>query len=236
VINEGSNSVLLGLKGIPRESEEVMIARDVILTRLAKGRLHVAHISSRGSAEIITRAKEEGINVTCETAPHFFSLTDDAVARHLSMAKMNPPLRTETDRLSMIEGLRSGAIDVIATDHAPHLSNEKMQEIAYAPFGIIGLETAVPLIISILVREHGFSYIDAFCKVTSNPAKILKLEAGTLAPGKIADVTVINPDKKVMIDEKSIISKCKNTPFLGMELYGSVECTICNGQIVYRKR
>ncbi|HPA71008.1 MAG TPA: dihydroorotase [Spirochaetota bacterium] len=236
VMNEGINSVLLGLKGIPREAEEVMIARDVILTRLAKGRLHVAHISSRGSADIIRRAKEEGIDVTCETAPHFFALTDAAVAKHLSMAKMNPPLRTEDDRLAMIEGLRSGVIDVIATDHAPHLSNEKMQEIAYAPFGIVGLETAVPLIISILVKEHGFPYIDAFSKVTSNPARILKLEAGTLSEGSIADITIINPDKKVRIDEKFITSKCKNTPFLGMELYGSVECTICNGQVVYRKK
>ncbi len=236
VMNEGINSVLLGLKGIPREAEEVIIARDVILTRLAKGRLHVAHISSRGSADIIRRAKEEGIDVTCETAPHFFALTDAAVAKHLSMAKMNPPLRTEDDRLAMIEGLRSGVIDVIATDHAPHLSNEKMQEIAYAPFGIVGLETAVPLIISILVKEHGLSYIDAFSKVTSNPARILKLEAGTLSEGSIADITIINPDKKVRIDETFITSKCKNTPFLGMELFGSVECTICNGQVVYRKK
>ena len=159
IMNEGKNSTLLGLKGIPRESEEVMIARDVILTRLAGGRLHVAHVSSGGSIEIIRRAKSDGIRVTCETAPHYFSLNDDAVAEYLSMAKMKPPLRTEDDRKAIIEGLKRGIIDVIASDHAPHSMNEKMQELEYAPFGIVGLETTVPLIITVLVRENGFSYL-----------------------------------------------------------------------------
>jgi dihydroorotase len=234
VMNEGINSTLLGLKGIPAEAEEVMIARDVLLTRLTKGRLHVAHVSSAGSLEIIMRAKAAGVRVSCETAPHYFSLTDDAVKDHLSMAKMNPPLRTERDRKAMIEGLRSGIIDVIATDHAPHLMNEKMQELEYAPFGIIGLDTAVPLIITILVRENGFSYIEAFRKLTINPARILRLGLGELAPGRAADITIIDPDKKVLIDEQFISSRCKNTPFLGRELYGSVECTICGGKPVYR--
>jgi dihydroorotase len=236
VMNEGTNSTLLGLKGIPNEAEEVMISRDVILTRLAKGKLHVAHVSSGGSVDIIKLAKEKGTNVTCETAPHYFSLTDDSIEEHLSMAKMNPPLRTEHDRIAIIEGLRNGTIDVIATDHAPHLNNEKRQEIEYAPFGIIGLETAVPLIISILVKEHNFSYKEAFEKLTCNPARILKLERGELKTGLVADITVINPDKKVIIDEQFIISKCKNTPFLGRELFGSVEYTICNGRVVYRKK
>ena len=235
IMNEGYNSTLLGLKGIPKEAEEVMIARDVILAKLTKGKLHVAHISSAGSVEIIRRAKEEGVNVTCEATPHHFSLTDDAVKTHLSMAKMNPPLRTEKDRLSIIEGLRSGVIDAIATDHAPHLNNEKMQELEYAPFGIIGLETAVPLVITKLVNEHGFSYSEAFKKLTSNPAKILNIGGGELKENKIADITIINPKKKVLVDENFIISKCKNTPFLGQELFGSVEFTICNGKIVYRK-
>lgn len=234
IMNEGINSTLLGLKGIPAEAEEVMIARDVLLTRLTKGRLHVAHVSSAGSLEIIMRAKAAGVRVSCETAPHYFSLTDDAVKEHLSMAKMNPPLRTERDRKAIIEGLRSGIIDVIATDHAPHLMNEKMQELEYAPFGIIGLDTAVPLIITILVRENGFSYIEAFRKLTVNPARILRLGLGELAPGRAADITIIDPDKKVLIDEKFISSRCKNTPFLGRELYGSVECTICGGKPVYR--
>jgi dihydroorotase len=236
IMNEGKNSTLLGLKGIPKESEEVMIARDVILTRLAGGRLHVAHISSGGSVEIIRRAKSDGIHVTCETAPHYFALTDDAVAEHLSMAKMKPPLRTEADRRAIIEGLKQGVIDVIASDHAPHSLNEKMQELEYAPFGIIGLETTVPLILTILVKEFGFSYHEAFEKVTSNPARILKLDRGELKAGKRADITIINPEKKVIINDEFLKSKCKNSPFIGKTLYGVVEYTICNGNLVYSNK
>lgn len=234
IMNEGYNSVLLGLKGIPNEAEEVMIARDVILARLAKGKLHIAHVSSAGSVEIIRRAKEEGVNVTCEATPHHFSLTDDAIKTQLSMAKMNPPLRTEKDRLAIIEGLRSGVIDAIATDHAPHLNNEKMQELEYAPFGIIGLETAVPLVITKLVNENKFSYSEAFRKLTINPAKILNIDAGELKENKKADITIVNPKKKIHVDGKFILSKCKNTPFIGQDLFGSVEYTICNGRIVFR--
>ena len=233
IMNEGKNSILLGLKGIPSESEEVMIARDVILTRLTGGRLHVAHVSAGGAVEIIRRAKTDGIRVTCETAPHYFALTDDAVAECLAMAKMKPPLRTEEDRRAIIEGLRSGVIDVIATDHAPHSHNEKMQELEYAPFGIVGLETAVPLIISVLVRENGFSYFEAFEKVTVNPARILKIERGELRAGRPADITVIDPEKKIMVNEEFFLSRCKNSPFIGRELYGSVEYTVCNGNVVY---
>jgi dihydroorotase len=236
IMNEGRNSTLLGLKGIPKASEEVMIARDVILTRLTGGRLHVAHVSSGGSIEIIRRAKSDGTSVTCETAPHYFSLTDDAVAEYLSMAKMKPPLRTEEDRKAIIDGLKKGTIDVIASDHAPHPLNEKMQELEYAPFGIVGLETAVPLIITVLVRENGFTYQEAFEKVTINPARVLKLDRGELKIGKIADVTVINPEKKVSITEEFMLSKCKNSPFIGKDLYGSVEYTICNGNVVYSRK
>ncbi len=233
LMNEGENSIVLGLKGIPSEAEEVMIARDVLLTRLAHSRMHVCHLSTSGSVKIIRGAKQEGIQVTCETAPHYFSLTDDAIAEHLSMAKMKPPLRTEEDRVAIIEGLRSGDIDVIATDHAPHSINEKMQEIEYAPFGIIGLETAVPIIVTVLIRENGFSFIEAFEKLTINPARILHLERGELKKGGVADITVINPDEKVLIDESFIKSKCKNTPFMGRELFGTVKYTICNGNLVY---
>lgn len=235
IMNEGNNAVKLGLKGIPKESEEVMIARDVILARLTRGKLHVSHVSSGGSVEIIKNAKREGVKVTCETAPHYFSLNDDAVSHHLAMAKMYPPLRTEEDRLAIIEGLRNGVIDVIATDHAPHLNNEKMQELEYAPFGIIGLETAVPLVITKLIRENNFSFIDAFKKLTINPARILRLDAGELKEGKTADITIIDPEKRVHIDEIFISSRCKNTPFMGQDLYGSVEYTICSGKIVYKR-
>lgn len=235
IMNEGANSTLLGLKGIPRESEEVMIARDLLIARLTKGRLHIAHVSSAGSIELIKWAKGEGIRVTCETAPHYFSLTDDAVVEHLAMAKMNPPLRTERDRKAIIEGMKSGVIDVIATDHAPHLMNEKMQEMEYAPFGIIGLETAVPLVIHVLVRENNFSFIEAFKLLTINPARILKLDRGELKAGKTADITILNPARQVRVDETFIISRCKNTPFIGKDFYGSVEFTICGGKLAYKK-
>jgi len=233
IMNEGLNSIRLGLKGIPRESEEVMIARDILLTRLTSGRLHVCHVSSAGSVTLIKRGKKDGVKVTCETAPHYFALNDDAVEELLSMAKMNPPLRTEDDRQSIIEGLRNGTIDVIATDHAPHALYEKMQELEYAPFGIVGLETAVPLIITELVKKNNFSYIEAFSKVTCNPASILNLDRGSLQKGGWADVVIIDPDKKVVINRDFLLSKCKNTPFIGAELSGSVECTICNGNIVF---
>jgi dihydroorotase len=236
IMNEGVNSTLLGLKGIPKESEEVMVARDIMLTRLSKGKLHVCHISSGGSLDLINTGKNNGVKVTCETAPHYFSLTDDAVAEWMSMAKMKPPLRTEVDRKAIIEGLRNGIVDVIATDHAPHSLNEKMQEMEYAPFGIVGLETAVPLIITVLVRENNFSYLQAFEKVTINPSNILKLGRGELKKGMVADITVINPDKKVTINNEFLISRCKNTPFIGRELYGSVEQTICNGNIIYSSK
>jgi dihydroorotase len=234
-MNEGNNSIYFGIKGIPAESEEVMIGRDILLTKLTKGKLHICHLSTNGGVEMIKIAKDTKIKITCETAPHYFSLTDEIVSKQMAMAKMKPPLRTEADRLAIIEGLRNGTIDVIATDHAPHSRNEKMQEMEYAPFGIIGLETAVPLIITILIRDNKFSYIDAFAKVTSNPAKILKSDRGTLSDEAIADITIINPNKKVVIDDSFIISHCKNTPFMGMELYGSVEYTICGGKIVYSK-
>jgi len=235
LMNEGKNSIYLGMKGIPSVAEEIMIIRDVLLAGFTKGKLHICHLSTENGIEIVKIGKDKRARVTCETAPHYFALTDDVVREQMAMAKMKPPLRTEADRLAIIEGLRNGTIDVIATDHAPHSTNEKMQEMEYAPFGIIGLETAVPLIITILIKDNNFSYIDAFAKVTSNPAKILNYDRGTLSDGAIADITIIDPNKKVVIDDSFIISHGKNTPFMGMELYGSVEYTICNGKIVYSR-
>lgn len=236
VINEGETSTHLGLKGIPRESEEVMVARDVLLSKLTGGRLHVQHISSGGSVNIIKRAKEKNIPVTAETAPHYFTLTDEVVKEHLSMAKMNPPLRTAEDREKIIEGLRDGTIDVIATDHAPHESHEKRREMEYAPFGIIGLETAVPLMITELVKKHNFTYNQVFSKVTSNPAKIMGIDRGELAEGKVADIAIIDPEKKIHVNEDFFISEAKNSPFIGMDLFGSVEYTICSGKVVFQAK
>ncbi len=233
IMNEGLNSTRLGLKGIPCEAEEVMIARDILLARLTGGKLHICHMSSSGSAELVRNGKKQGIGVTSETAPHYFALNDDAVEEHLSMAKMNPPLRTEAHRLEIIRGLKDGTIDVIATDHAPHALHEKMKELEYAPFGIVGLETAVPLIITELVRNNNFTYLEAFAKITCNPAGILNLDRGSLEIGAHADVAVIDPEQQVIIDDDFLLSKCKNTPFKGLKLYGSVKYTICGGQIVY---
>jgi len=157
------------------------------------------------------------------------------VEEHLSMAKMNPPLRTEEDRVAMIEGLRGGVIDVIATDHAPHLMNEKMQELEYAPFGIIGLETAVPLVITVLVKRNGFSLVDAFRPLTINPSRILGISRGELRAGAAADITIVDPEKRIVVDDSFLISRCKNTPFMGAELSGSVEYTICSGKVVYTR-
>ncbi len=236
VMNEGQTASLLGLKGVPSASEEIMIARDAILAKLTGGRLHIAHVSSAGSVEIIRLAKERGVKITCEATPHHFSLNEEAVKTHLSMAKMSPPLRTEADRLAIIEGLRSGVIDALATDHAPHLENDKMKGMKKAPFGIIGLETAVPLIVTKLVMESNFSYAQAFKKLTFNPAGILKLPKGSLKENHTADITIINPSRKVHIDKEFLVSKCKNSPFIGLDLYGSVEYTICGGEIVYRRK
>ena len=233
-INEGAASAKLGVRGIPRESEEVMIARDVILAKLAGGQIHIQHTSSGGSIDIIREAKTRGIGVTCETGPHYFALTEESVLVHGAMAKMNPPLCTEADRRAVIEGLRDGTIDVIATDHAPHPAEEKARGIEKAPFGIVGLETAVPLVIMKLVKEENFSYIDAFAKLTCNPCRIAKIDRGTIAEGKPADIVVIDPEKKVQITEDFLLSKCKNSPFIGTELYGSVEYTVCGGKIVYQ--
>ncbi len=232
-MNEGEVSIRLGIKGIPNESEEVIVGRDIILARLTGGRSHVCHLSSAGSAELVEFGKERGINITCETAPHYFALNDSAVEEHLSMAKMNPPLRSEENRLKIIEYLRKGIIDAIATDHAPHSLHEKNQEINYAPFGIVGLETSVPLILTELVRNNGFSYFDAFDKVTCNPARILGIDRGNLSQGGYADITIIDPDEEVEINEEFFVSKCKNSPFIGLKLYGAVKNTICNGRVVY---
>ncbi|HEY1405885.1 MAG TPA: dihydroorotase, partial [Spirochaetota bacterium] len=235
VIHEGSVSSDLHLRGIPREAEEVMIARDILLARLTGGKLHIQHLSSAGSVSLIRQAKNEKISVSCETAPHYFSLTDEAIRTFGANAKMNPPLREEKDRRMVIEGLRDGTIDVIATDHAPHLEKDKQAGLDKAPFGIIGLETAVPLIITKLVREENFSYIDAFSKVTCNPASILGIDRGSIGIGKAADITLIDPDRTVKVTRETILSRCKNSPFIGMTLFGKATCTISRGKIAFRE-
>jgi dihydroorotase len=235
VMNEGYVSTVLGLTGIPAAAEEIAVGADLALAALTKGRLHLAHLSTRGSLEKVRRAREEGVAVTCEVTPHHLVLTDGAVMErdYDPNTKMNPPLRDETDRRALLEGLRDGTIDAIATDHAPHHLDEKLQEFDDAPFGIVGLETAVPLMMDRLVRA-GVVDIRRLVELMSlNPARILGLGKGTLAVGADADITVIDPDLEAAVDISGFKSKSRNSPFHGWTLRGWPVATIVGGRVVH---
>lgn len=233
LMNLGAISTRLGLRGIPKESEYKRVERDIKLAQKAKVALHIAHVSCKESVEIIAQAKEKGIKVTCETAPHYFSLTDEAVLGYNTNMKVNPPLRTKDDVESIKEGLKKGIIDVIASDHAPHTDNEKDIEFERVEFGTIGLETLLSVSITELVDKGLLDWMELVRKLAVNPAKILGIEKGTLRPGKIADIIVISPDKEWIVDKDNLWSKSKNSAFLGRRLKGVVEYTICNGKIAY---
>jgi dihydroorotase len=228
VMHEGFVSTELGLRGIPRAAEEVMTGRDIALAELTGCRLHIAHVSTAGSVEMIRAAKARGVLVTAETCPHYFSLTDEAVRGYNTMAKMNPPLRTEKDVAAVKQGLRDGTIDVIATDHAPHALDEKSGEFDYAPFGIVGLETALGLTFK-LIDEGVLSLHEAVRKLSLNPASVLKLGKGTLSIGADADITIIDPNAEWVVDASAFKSKSKNTPFNGWKLKGKAVQTIVKG-------
>ncbi len=230
VMNEGLMSVTLGLKGIPAEAEQIMIFRDILLAELTGGKLHIAHVSTEGSVGLIRNAKKRGVNVTAETCPHYFSLTEDAVKGYDTNAKVNPPLRTARDIKAIKEGLKDGTIDVIATDHAPHHRDEKSKEFDMAPFGISGLDTALSLSLK-LVRENILSLSQLIEKMTLNPAKILSLDKGDLMVGSDADLVIIDEDKEFKVEAEHFISKGKNTPFGGRILNGLPVLTICKGKI-----
>ncbi len=230
VMNEGLLSVTLGLKGIPSEAEEVMVARDIALAGLTGGRLHIAHVSTEGSVRIIRAAKERGINVTAETCPHYFSITEAAVEGYNTNAKVNPPLRTASDVDAIKQGLKDGTIDVIATDHAPHHRDEKLREFDQSPSGISGLETALGLSLK-LVEEGILTMKQLIEKMTINPAKIMGINKGTLKNGSDADVVIVNPDKDFKVEPEKFASKGKNTPFEGWVLKGAAVITICKGKI-----
>jgi len=230
VMNEGVISVTLGLKGIPVEAEQIMIFRDILLAELTGGRLHIAHVSTEGSVNLIRNAKNRGANVTAETCPHYFSLTEDAVQGYNTNAKVNPPLRTARDIAAIKKGLKDGTIDVIATDHAPHHRDEKMREFDSAPFGISGLETAIGLSLR-LVQEGILSLRQLIEKMTLNPAKILRIQKGTLRAGMDADILVVDEKKEYTVHAERFISKGKNTPFEGWELRGSPVLTMYKGKI-----
>ena len=230
VMNEGLMSLTLGLKGIPAEAEQIMIFRDILLAELTGGKLHIAHVSTEGSVRLIRNAKKRGVNVTAETCPHYFSLTEDAVKDYDTNAKMNPPLRTARDIEAIKEGLRDGTIDVIATDHAPHHRDEKMKEFDLAPFGISGLETALGLSLR-LVGEGTLTMGQLVEKMAHNPARILSIDKGALKAGSDADIIVVDRNKEFTVEPERFISKGKNTPFEGWELRGSPVLTMYKGKI-----
>lgn len=232
-MNEGYYSTFLGLRGINPAAEEVHVVRDAILARQTGARVHIAHISTRHSLEAVMRAKKEGVSITCEVTPHHLLLTEELVASYDTNTKMNPPLRTPQDVSALVEGLAAGAIDVIATDHAPHNVNDKMVEFDRAPFGIVGLETAVSLILDRLVRPGILSLermVEAF---SLNPARILKLERGALAKGASADITVIDPELQCEVRSAEFLSRSRNTPFEGWKLHGGPVMTIVKGRVVW---
>jgi len=213
-----------------------MVERDILMAEITGGRFHVAHMSARQSLRAVQTGKARGVRVTAEVAPHHFVLTDDALAAgggYDTNTKMNPPLREEADRLAMIEGLRDGSIDVIATDHAPHHADEKSVEFDRAPFGIVGLETSVPICFDRLVHPGVISLSRFVELLSANPAKTLSLPGGTLAEGGPADITVLAPDAPVTIRASELHSKSKNTPFDGWSLRGAVAATIVGGRVVY---
>ena len=232
VMNEGILATTLGLIGVPSAAEEVMVARDIILSELTGGRLHIAHVSTEGSVRLIRQAKERGIRVTAETCPHYFSITEDAVKVYNTNAKVNPPLRSEKDIEAIKVGLQDGTIDVIATDHAPHHRDEKLKEFDKAPSGISGLETALGL--GLRLVEEGVLTLDALAeKMAFNPARIVGIDKGTLRPGSDGDVTIIDSKREVTIDADAFVSMGKNTPFDNWSLKGMPVITIVNGVIAW---
>jgi len=233
-MHEGPTSFRLGLRGIPAASEEVMVARDIALLERTGGRLHIAHISTRGAVEMVRQAKGRGLAVTAEASPHHFTLTDEAVEEYDTNAKMNPPLRGTTDREAVIEGLRDGTIDIIATDHAPHHKDEKEVEFQEAANGIIGLETALPLALR-LVREHGLALERVIDALTAQPARLLGLPGGTLAAGSPADITIVDPQRRWDVDLEALHSKSRNTPFAGWPMLGAAVKTIVGGKVVWSR-
>lgn len=235
LVHEGYFSTALGLKGIPAAAETIMVARDIILAAATGCKLHIAHVSTAGAVELVRQAKAKGFAVTAEATPHHFSLTDEAVLGFDPNTKVNPPLRSAADVQAVCAGLRDGTIDVIATDHAPHAPEEKDVEYGNAPFGMVGLETAVGLVWTKLVHPGILDPIEAVAKLTINPARILGIPKGTLEAGADADLTIIDPELEEVVDPARFASKGRNTPFAGWRLKGLPVATIVGGRIVYRR-
>jgi dihydroorotase len=231
-MNEGRTATRLGMPGIPSAAEELMVARDIVLLRYTpQARYHVAHISTRGALDVVRAAKAQGLNVTCEVAPHHFVLSEEAVASFDTNTKMNPPLRTSDDIVALKEGLKDGTIDVIATDHAPHTIDEKEVEYTQAPFGIVGLETCVALCLTELVGKGVLTLTQIIEKLSSNPRKILSLPVIEIKEGEPANLTLIDPNLEWVVDKEALKSKSKNTPFHGARMKGKAVGIINNGRV-----
>jgi dihydroorotase len=234
-MNEGLVATRLGLTGIPNAAEDVMIARDLLLAEMTGGRLHIQHVSTRAGVAMIRRAKELGIHVTAEGSPHHFTLTDQAIERYRTDAKVNPPLRSEADRLAVLQGVVDGTLDVIATDHAPHHYDEKEQAFEDAPFGLVGLETALGLAMTQLVHAGHIDVATLVDRMSCQPARAFNLPGGTFRRGAVADVTIIDPDVEWTVDPTAFVSKSRNTPFAGRVLRGRAVLTIVDGQVRWER-
>jgi len=236
VMNEGFQSSIMGLKGIPTASETCMVSRDLILAEYTKSNIHIAHVSTEHSVDLIRHAKKRGVKVSAETCPHYFTITEEACGDYNTFAKVYPPLRASVDVEAIKEGLRDGTIDIIATDHAPHHIDRKNVEFDRAAFGIAGFETALPLAITYLVKPGIISMEDLVWKMCVNPSKLLGLNKGTMDIGKAADIIIIDENEEYVVDSEKFKSKSKNTPFDGFKLRGRVYYTIINGKVVVREK
>ena len=235
VINAGEVARKLNVKGVLPEAEEIMAAREIVISETNDVRAHICHISTKTSVNMIRDAKKRNVKITCETCPHYYSFTEEEVLVSNTNAKMNPPLRKEKDREAIIKGLQDGTIDAIITDHAPHSKEEKLKDLESAPNGIIGFETALAATITNLVDKDLISYLDIVRLMSYNPAKILGIDKGIIKEGKTADITIFNPNIEYVYKEEDIVSKSKNTPWIGKKLKGQVEYTIVGGKAVYER-
>ncbi len=236
VMHEGEVCTRLGLRGWPGVAEDIMVQRDILLAEYTGGHVHIAHMSTARSAEFVRVAKAAGVSVSCEVTPHHLVLTDAAVGEYDTSAKMNPPLRGETDREALLRGIADGTVDALATDHAPHHNDEKCVEFSQAPFGIVGLETAVPICLDRLVHAGVIDLPRLVALFTTGPARILRLAKGTLAAGADADVTLLDLDRRTTVEGAGFRSKSTNSPFLGWELRGAAVMTLVAGEIVHDSR
>ena len=234
-VNEGSVSRQLWLEGRPAIAEEIMVMRDAMLAEETGSRIHICHVSTERSVDIIRRMKRRGVNITCETCPHYFTLTEDEVLKKGPLARVNPPLRTAKDVKAVIAGLKDGTIDAIATDHAPHSAEEKARPLVRAPSGMVGLETSLALALTALYHTKKLDMPALIRKMSTNPADILHLQKGRMSLGADADLTVFDPDEEWVIDPEQFASKGRNTPFAGFKVKGRVKYTIVGGRIIYRE-